>query len=102
MTNAEALARFVTEAQAMIAEQFAVRYPRNPVPTLEVVMGRRYAKVTQRHGSGRQVYCFVDMTNGDILKAKSWKAPAKDARGNVHTYGKVSDCVTMFGVHYVR
>jgi hypothetical protein len=26
---------------------------------------------------------FIDLTNGDILKADGWKAPAKHARGNI-------------------
>jgi hypothetical protein len=48
------------------------------------------------------VHCFVDVTNGDILKAVSWKAPAKGARGNVLTYGEVSEAVSAYGANYLR
>jgi hypothetical protein len=34
-------------------------------------------------GTARSVYCFIDLRNGDILKAASWRAPAKHARGSV-------------------
>lgn len=42
--------------------------------------GTRYTKLKTSRGSA---FAFVDMTNGDILKAASWKAPAKHARGNI-------------------
>jgi hypothetical protein len=29
-------------------------------------------------------HCFVDMATGDVLKAASWAAPAKHARGNIY------------------
>ena len=47
--------------------------------------GRKYGKVimTVIGSSGRSVHSFVDLNNGDILKAASWAAPAKTARGSV-------------------
>ena len=48
--------------------------------TRTIARGRKYAKIV----NGGSVYCFVDRTNGDILKAASWKAPAKHARGNIY------------------
>lgn len=50
-----------------------------------VETGKRYARIVNRYakGEGGSVYCFIDLTNGDILKAASWKAPAKGARGNI-------------------
>lgn len=37
----------------------------------------------RRFEEGRSVHCFVDSQTGDVLKARSWKGPAKGARGNV-------------------
>jgi hypothetical protein len=42
------------------------------------------------------VYCFVDKSNGDILRAATWKAPAKIARGNI--YQDFKDAITPYGV----
>jgi hypothetical protein len=44
--------------------------------------------------SRTSVYCFIDRTNGDILKAESYKKPATGARGNIYqpeTYLKHKD-----------
>lgn len=54
--------------------------------TFVLVQGRRVVKVAFKRYAGYDslsVYCFVDMRNGDILKAASWKNPAKDARGSI-------------------
>lgn len=45
---------------------------------------KRYVRlVHSEYGKDRSVYCFVDTTNGDLLKG-SWKAPVKNGvRGNI-------------------
>lgn len=45
--------------------------------------GNKYARIVEEMGSQRSVFCFIDLSNGDILKAASWKTPAKHARGNI-------------------
>ena len=40
---------------------------------------------------------FVNLENGDILKAASWKAPAKGVRGNV--FDENEGCVTAWDVY---
>jgi hypothetical protein len=45
--------------------------------------GGRYWRIVKSDGTSRSVWGFVDTTNGDILKAASWRVPAKHARGNV-------------------
>lgn len=50
---------------------------------LEVEFGRKFAKVSKLTYGSRSAYCFIDLSNGDLLKAASWKAPAKGARGNI-------------------
>lgn len=46
---------------------------------ITTVPGPKYVKVV--HGSS--VYCFIDRSNGDVLKAASWSRPAKHPRGNI-------------------
>jgi hypothetical protein len=47
--------------------------------------GRKYARLVTENptGNSRSALGFIDLTNGDILKADGWKAPAKHARGNI-------------------
>lgn len=71
---------------------------------VDVSYGARYAKLyfMNAYGGGRSVHCFVDMTNGDILKASSWSAPAKGARGNVFNENGGKSAVTRYGAIYMR
>lgn len=64
-----------------------------------VSYGRRYAKVCV----GSSVHTFIDMTNGDILKAASYKAPAKNGvRGSVLAEDFGLSCVGPYGALYVN
>jgi len=45
----------------------------------DISFGRKFVKITR----GSSVYAFIDISNGDILKPASWRAPAKHARGNI-------------------
>ena len=57
-----------------------------PQSIYSVKKGRKYAKIIMTHerGAGQEiVHSFVNLENGDILKAASWAAPAKTARGSV-------------------
>jgi len=47
--------------------------------SMKLTKGSKYAKV---HING-SVHSFVDLTNGNVLKPASWRAPAKHARGNI-------------------
>lgn len=62
-----------------------------------VEYGRKYAKVLR----GRVVHSFVDLSNGDILMAASYAAPAKHARGNIFAddYGRSG--VSEYGANYI-
>ena len=78
-----AVERFLAGAQKLISDQHAALYPNIPDTILSLEWGRRYIKVVAASGPGRHVWGFIDQTNGDILKAASWKAPAEHARGNL-------------------
>jgi len=62
--------------------------------------GRKYARVvrhTSANSLGDSVFCFVRMSDGAILKAASWKAPALNyARGYIFDQD-VSLSVTPYG-----
>ena len=52
--------------------------------TLQIMWGRRYARIVRvQYGDQRSVFGFVDRDTGALLKAESWKRPARHSRGNV-------------------
>lgn len=69
--------------------------------------GSRYFKVlyrTQWQGEGEiksHIHCFVDKTNGGILKAATWRAPAKGYRGNIFNENCLKS-VNEYGANYLR
>ena len=55
-----------------------------PVYKFYIESGRKYHKIIMETDSGsRSVHAFVDMKTGELYKAASFKAPAKDARFNL-------------------
>jgi hypothetical protein len=47
------------------------------------------------------VHSFVDKSNGDVLKAASWKAPAKHARGNIYAADFGKSAISAYGANYL-
>lgn len=45
--------------------------------------GKKYARIVKHAYGSRSVYCFVDLDTGDVLKAASWKSPAKGKRASI-------------------
>ena len=96
-----ALDTFVSQAQAIVDAHMAsfVNLPRE---VLTVEPGRRYVRVVRSNGgSSRSVYCFIDSTNGNVLKAESWKKPHPMMRGNVYR-DPANKCVDWHGAFYAR
>jgi hypothetical protein len=60
----------------------------NTPSVLGYKIGRRYTKIISKRFSDDlygSAWGFIDMTNGNILKAASWSAPAKNfSRGNIN------------------
>lgn len=96
-----ALNTFVVAAQGMIDAYMAANFPMLSREVLTVEKGRKYARIVKSSGSDRSVYCFVDMTNGDVLKSESWKKPAKHARGSIYAENPIAG-VTQYGGAYLR
>lgn len=72
-------------------------FPRLDREEVTVKRGRKYARLFH----DTSIYCFVDMTTGDILKAETWKKPAKHPRGNIHNDNPL-ECCGPYGVAYLR
>ena len=68
--------------------------------------GSRYFKImVVEEGQGRisrRIHCFVDKDNGGILKAATYKAPAKGYRGNIFDSSNGLDGVNYYGANYRR
>ena len=60
--------------------------------------GKRYFKLIRRDS----VHCFVDKTNGDVLKAAGWNKPAKHARGNIFDDHNGLRWMGEYGPAYLR
>lgn len=106
----QALQKFgeaVTKAMAINWKQSKLTY-NNPPQVRISSIGGRYIKLAvfeqEPHLTGpykaKSVYCFVDLTNGDLLKG-SWKAPvANGVRGNLND-ANVLSCAGVYGLQYL-
>ena len=67
---------------------------------IEFEAGSKYVKIVSISGGGsRSVHCFVEKANGNILRAASWKAPARNfVRGNVYDQASYINRVRWTGV----
>lgn len=69
---------------------------------LAVKYGKKYIKICRVRGTDVcSVFCFVDQ-QGNILKAASWNAPAKHARGNIFDADNGMKQVGPYGPAYLR
>ena len=74
-------------------------------PHIDVMWGKKYARIVKNDGlnGSRSVHTFVNMTNGDILKSGSWKAPAPNGvRGNIFANDFGADRINEFGATYLK
>ena len=80
MNIKESIINFVeVELQDNVTSYYTKNYPSLAIPKMEVSFGQKYAKVI----NNTSVWGFVDLSNGDLLKAASWRTPAKHSRGNI-------------------
>lgn len=56
---------------------------------IEAQIGKKYARIVRRdkwpdqEPSNGSAHCFIDLSNGNILKTASWNKPAPQVRGNI-------------------
>lgn len=96
-----AFATFVAGCKEIVKNNDA-KYDNVLKSSIVVENGRRYARLVKVDASSRSAYCFVDRTNGNVLKAASWKAPAKHARGNIYDDHNGLQYMGPYGAMYLR
>jgi hypothetical protein len=101
-------ASYVAGVTAKVLENHK-QYTSFPAPEVGYEMGNRYVKVikSDRAPDGtvtsRSVHSFVDRTNGNVLKAKSYKAPeTKNPRSNIFDEDFGLSGVTAYGAVYLK
>lgn len=100
----QALNTYIASVQALSDKRFAEVLTNLKPDVYSAMVGKRYVKViaTRGEGNGRRVHTFVDTTNGDVLMAAGWKAPAKHARGNIYSEQNGMEGVNEYGGRYLR
>jgi len=59
--------------------------------------GRRFARIVVEDGSHRHVHAFVDIKNGDVIKAAGWKAPQRGVNGLAVRFNLMDDASREHG-----
>lgn len=83
----EALQAWLETVSRITRERYATHYPNLTPPTFTVdPRGVKYLRIWCNDSSAsRSAYAFIEKSTGNVLKAESWKKPAKHARGNIYT-----------------
>lgn len=106
----EELAAFVAALKAKVEAQHRQDWPTCDLNwgSIEHTGGTKYARIvaTRPKSDGGSAYCFIDLTNGNILKPASWKAAnTKHARGNIRV-GNAENwwngALNVYGAAYLR
>ena len=102
---------WLTVANKVLEDHRKLHYVTLPKETLKPNEGERYIKISRISENvdpqtGRPIvssaYGFIDRTNGDVLMAASWRAPAKHARGNIFQPDNGLACVGPYGIAYMK
>ena len=93
---------FLAECQSIVDEHMR-NYGWECV--LSIAKGRRYDKIVKAdmhrpENPSHSVYGFIDKTNGNILKAESWRKPAKHSRGNIYEDDRMQ-FIGVYGPYYM-
>jgi len=99
---------FVARGQELIDDYMKDKFPSLPREFLIIEKGRRYARIVKTNHIDRNeastcsAWAFIDLTNGDILKPATYKAPAKHARGNINDDAQGMKHVDSYGPAYLK
>jgi hypothetical protein len=97
-----ALASFMAQLSEMMNTHRKANFPNI---TGDIKIGRdpggvKFIRIT-KEDTQKSVYCFVEVATGNIMKAASFKAPAKHARGNIFNANPLDGC-GPYGVQYLK
>jgi hypothetical protein len=93
---------FRCKLEAMLAEHRIKNKNVSDSPIIKMEHGSKYIRIVFYTCYGnRTVYGFIDKTNGDLLKAASWKVPAKTKRGSIFNENPLDGC-NEYGMVYLR
>lgn len=101
MNITEQIETFRVALEKMLVQHYAERFAILAPPSVEISTGKRFARIIKKDGSSISAYGFIDLVNGDLLKAASWKAPAMHARGNIFNQDMLSGC-GPYGMAYLK
>lgn len=101
MNITEQIETFRAALEKMLVQHHAERFAILAPPSVEISTGKRFARIIKKDGSSVSAYGFIDLVNGDLLKAASWKAPAMHARGNIFNQDMLSGC-GPYGMAYLK
>jgi hypothetical protein len=92
--------KYLEVVNELIAEYWSdVKITHEAQPMATVEWGSRYAKVI----GGRSVHTFIDIKNGNILKAATYRAPARNGvRGNIFAKDCGRSVITNHGAKYLK
>jgi hypothetical protein len=96
----ENLAAFLAKLQAKI-DAFDDRPNNQARRVLSVQRGAKYGRIVVTRYDDDSAYGFIDLANGDLLKADGWKRPAKGVRGNMFAADPLAGC-SQYGMVYFR
>jgi len=94
------LGDFIDKCDEILKEHYETKFPTLDIPSIKVYQGGKYYKVAKKDGSqnNESVWFFVSKEDGNIWKAASWKAPAKNfPRGNILT-DNAKDVIGVYGL----
>lgn len=81
----KSLVAFLLAVQNASDDYYASKFPTLAKPVFTVERGKRYVRVVRIDAPGQRcVHCFIDTTDGSILKPASWKGPARGIRGFIY------------------
>jgi len=101
MNITEQIEKFRAALENMLVQHHAERFAVLPPPSIEISTSKRFARIIKKDGSSISAYGFIDLKNGDLLKAASWKAPALHARGNIFADDMLAGC-EPYGMAYLK
>jgi len=94
---------FRLQLQDTVSDHYTKKFPTLEVPQIKLEWGQKYVRIVrERSPNDRSAFGFIDTSNGDLLKAESWKKPARHARGNLYDASTWKGSHDPYGMAYLR